>query len=172
MIRATLPTRTLGIGFGYHIKQEETRVSRDNWAYEEKECKRRGIPTPQHIMTMEPIRYTVCQVFVLNLSNKKDVKLLAEGVARCSSLDNFDKEVGRKESLTRAVANLKKHEAVTKEECERVWDAYHGRRTPFDLAAFTETWYKAESEEGAISTPEELLLTFGKELLKKVRVRL
>src|SRR3990167_4374060 len=64
------------------------------------------------------IRYTYCEIFELDEAGEPILK--AEGVAKCAAGDNFQKRVGRKIALTRA---LKKMD-LNKTERSMVWLRY------------------------------------------------
>jgi capsule polysaccharide modification protein KpsS len=58
-----------------------------------------------------------------------DMNVLAQGCASCCGLDNFDKAIGRKIALTRAISILQ----LEKEKRRQVWFQYHHR----ELGPFT-----------------------------------
>ena len=73
-------------------------------------------------------RRTVCQVYKLgpkeSFPDKRE--LLNTGVATCSPLDQFAKEVGRKVSLTRALQGSEKDFRTA------IWKTYFNRKPPED----------------------------------------
>jgi len=63
-------------------------------------------------------RETSCQIHKLL---GKDKELISDGLATCGLSDQFQKEVGRKKSLTRALSKYKKDFRLV------VWNAYFNR---------------------------------------------
>lgn len=69
------------------------------------------------------VRYTDCRIYEI------EGGLVALGSARCSPLDNFSKEKGRKLSLKDALSESNSYISQTKDKEFRrlVWNAYFGR---------------------------------------------
>ena len=67
-------------------------------------------------------RATVCDI--VSLENGVINEKLASGIARCNPLDNFNKEKGRKDSLTKALSQLTTSKSLRK----TFWIAYHNRQ--------------------------------------------
>lgn len=114
MLKVDLPGRSIGVSFSHPTVIK--KVFDDDLLSE-------------HLVTEVKERRSVCQVYELKpdwLPNDIDVTLLGEGVAKCSHLDNFVKETGRKISLTRALAASN----LTKDERTAVWQAYRLRNLP------------------------------------------
>ena len=65
---------------------------------------------------------TKCKLF--GVRTGAEPVLLAKGTAKCSYLDNFQKCVGRKIALTRALGKLS---TLSKADRKAVWDAYRNR---------------------------------------------
>lgn len=143
MIRVTLPgadggaERTLGIAFKYSFKHEESKESIRR--------KRKVEEGSLTLMEFDEIHYTTCQLYRVNPQDRKDVSILSEGVARCSPLDTFNKEKGRKVALTNAVAALREAGALTKDESRLLWTAYNGRfeSSELDLEKFVQEFVAA-----------------------------
>lgn len=68
------------------------------------------------------MRYTHCEIYTIDENGglKPNVKLIADGLAKCALGDNFQKRVGRKIALTRAL----KKTNLLKAERQKVWIAY------------------------------------------------
>jgi len=66
-------------------------------------------------------RATICEI--VELDGEKIINKLAKGIARCNPLDNYNKEIGRKNSLTKALNNSN----YGKVDRKRIWRAYHER---------------------------------------------
>lgn len=64
-------------------------------------------------------RSTTCEIVTVNGNEIVDV--VTSGVAICHPSDNFNKEIGRKTSLQRAVEKLHREERV------QIWNAYFAR---------------------------------------------
>lgn len=64
------------------------------------------------------VRYTHCEIFKLDEADEPC--LISEGVAKCSAGDNFQKKVGRKIALTRALNKA----GLSKAERSLVWLGY------------------------------------------------
>ena len=75
-------------------------------------------------------RKTVCEVY--RLGPRKSVpperELISTGVATCSPLDQFQKEVGRKVSLTRALQETAP--SLNKDFRAAIWKTYFNRKPP------------------------------------------
>lgn len=126
MIRVTLPDRILGLSFSHptvHVDIEELMIRHGkNKDYMKKltELVTVGADTI-------PLRVTRCDIFEID-EDKKTIEHVAEGVAKCSILDNFCKWEGRKIALSKALTALfpTPHDKLYREE---VWMAYHDRDT-------------------------------------------
>lgn len=68
-------------------------------------------------------RLTYCAIYELD-GNDIPKKKISYGVAKCSELDNFSREIGRKLSMRRALLEGKN---FSYEERETVWKAYFDR---------------------------------------------
>ena len=101
MLEVNLEKTTLGISF-VHSKPLTKMVAN------------RGLAEPY-------CRTTKCVLF--GITHNQTIKL-AEGVSRCSWLDNFRKSTGRKLALARALSALT---GLTREERKKVWEAYLSR---------------------------------------------
>lgn len=102
MIIIKTPTRTFGITFSY----------------------RKG---PWKVDPSLKVRWTTCEIFDVK---SKDVAIqLGFAHCECSPRDNFVKETGRKEALTRVLKDLKSSKVVSKEESRKIWDGYFKRGT-------------------------------------------
>ena len=66
-------------------------------------------------------RITVCDI--VEVGEERPYKIVATGVARCDSRDNFNKERGRKMSLKLAL----KDAGTPRDERRVIWSAYHNR---------------------------------------------
>jgi len=82
-----------------------------------------------------PRAHTICKIFKCNLLPEKkegqryftnSEEILSEGVATCHPNDNFDKKIGRKNSLLYALAGLKFkfNGNVRKETIQQIVDEY------------------------------------------------
>ena len=99
-----------------------------------------------------PTRHTVCEIF--ELLSGGQAKAVAEGRVACSCQDQFRKETGRKLALERAICNhvynvktqrckkctqrfISTYSAMrlTKDERQRVWEAYRSRGSHILIAA-------------------------------------
>lgn len=131
MIRVQLPNRLLGIGFEHKSVVETGGPSE---AY--------TLLLGRPVLDTIDVRQTHCTLYELTPDETKHGKYLAaalaQGVARCSPLDNFKKEVGRKTALTRALKVLfpgpKDNPELTAEAIQynksmrdEVWKGYHSR---------------------------------------------
>ena len=109
MIKVQLPNMLMGISFSHPVKREAMT----------------SIPLFDAIPTMQ-VRYTHCELYEILPgpdNEKPQTKLMCEGIARCSPLDNFNKEAGRKIALTRAIKVLE----LNRDEREVVWETYLNR---------------------------------------------
>ena len=71
---------------------------------------------------------TVCQIKIVKSGERfKDVPVYFRGVAVCNLRDRFNKEQGRKASLTKALKALSSTMTVTKEFRTKVWEKYKVR---------------------------------------------
>ena len=133
MIRVSLPGRLLGIGFEHKSIVETGGPSE---AY--------TLLLGRPVLDTIDVRQTHCTLYELcpseELGNETKLKAipLSTGKARCSPLDNFKKEVGRKMALTRALKTLfpgpKDNPELTTEAIQynksmrdEVWKGYHSR---------------------------------------------
>lgn len=66
-----------------------------------------------------PSRVTECEI--VSVQGENIVEILAFGESRCHPFDNFNKEVGRKNSLSRAVKTL------GRDFRKQIWTAYFNR---------------------------------------------
>lgn len=66
-----------------------------------------------------PSRVTECEI--VSVEGENIVEILASGESRCHPFDNFNKEVGRKNSLGRAVKTL------DRDFRKQIWTAYFNR---------------------------------------------
>lgn len=91
----------------------------------------KGIPNT-NTFKQEPNRRTICK---LEINDQKDFNLQAEGVAKLSKRDNYNKEIGRKLSLKKALANLvidanlqledeMKLPVMSPDEKRKIWEEY------------------------------------------------
>lgn len=71
--------------------------------------------------TMPTRRATVCDI--VEVIGEKPYKIIASGMAKCDSRDNYNKERGRKTALKLALKNA----GMSRNERTRVWDAYWSR---------------------------------------------
>lgn len=78
--------------------------------------------------------YTQCWI-----TERDTQQFVSKGFALCSSKDNFNREKGRKVSLSRALKNF------PKEKRTEVWTLYFMRKVPDDIANIIMT-YVPESE--------------------------
>ena len=81
------------------------------------------------------IRYTHCEIYTIDENGglKPHVKLIGEGLAKCAVGDNFQKRIGRKIALTRAL----KKTHLTKEQRMQVWMGYLTRNCAVGTALVT-----------------------------------
>lgn len=86
MIRFTLNSDTYGLGFKHTSKKEAVPVKE----------------SPVFLETFN-VRYTTCTIYRIGADGKPVGNAVASHSARCSPLDNFVKEVGRKVALTRTL---------------------------------------------------------------------
>lgn len=92
MIRFTHDTATYGIGFR-HFSMKEAVPLFDS----------KGIPQKSIYLETIDVRYTSCSIYRLGADGKPLGPVLAKQSGRCSPLDNFEKEAGRKVALTRTL---------------------------------------------------------------------
>ena len=131
MIRVQLPNRLLGIGFEHKSVVE---AGEHNPAY--------TVLFGKTVLDTIDVRHTYCTLYELAPDETRHGKYLAtplsKAVSRCSPLDNFKKEVGRKTALTRALRSLfpgpKENPELTVEAIrynksmrDEVWKGYHSR---------------------------------------------
>lgn len=69
------------------------------------------------------LRTTRCELYDLPESHLKREVFIAMGTAKCSKLDNFEKEKGRKTALARAMKNARLHKDVR----VKIWSGYFNR---------------------------------------------
>lgn len=86
MIRFQHGTDTYGLGFKHTERKEAVPIAGDPLLLETKE-----------------VRYTSCTIYRIGADGKPVGNPLAADGARCSPLDNYVKEVGRKVALTRTL---------------------------------------------------------------------
>lgn len=86
MIRFQHDSSTYGLGFKHLSKKETVPVKE----------------SPVFLETFD-VRYTACTIYQIGADGKPVGNPLAVHGARCSPLDNFVKEVGRKVALTRTL---------------------------------------------------------------------
>ena len=68
------------------------------------------------------VRYTHCEIYTIHENGglRPEVTLIADGLAKCAAGDNFQKKVGRKIALTRALQKTD----LSKEQRMLVWMGY------------------------------------------------
>lgn len=109
MIKVDLPDRTLGIAFKHEPKMKIIGfVPNRNYAATQ------GEPIKKEIRT------TKCEIYEVVGT---DARLVGHAKAECSLTDNFNKAVGRKVALTRALEFMKMGKAYR----TIVWEAYNTR---------------------------------------------
>jgi len=109
MIRVQLPDKVIGISFAYLSKVEAGDPNKSLSEYLSKT-----------VLDMFEVRYTNCELFLLD--NEAPMALV-KGEARCSRQDNFNKAVGRKVALAKALKEIN----LPKQERKLIWEAYHSR---------------------------------------------
>jgi len=67
----------------------------------------------------------VMQPYAISIALSKDNTEIARGVAICHDKDQFNKEVGRKKALRRAISEI----SLSKDERKAIWDDYNNRRS-------------------------------------------
>lgn len=125
MIKIQLPTRLIALGFSHPVQNEAQKPKRGN-----------------AIADVLPVRHSHC--FIVELIDPEDeskYKFISEGVARCSPLDIFEKEKGRRLSLVDALFEekvfrgtgkgkfLKSKTNLSKTERKLIWEGYFNRGT-------------------------------------------
>lgn len=145
MIKVMALDRTLGISFSHPymtVKVKDLLGKRGkNLEYVRKVAELAGLGKLAGMRDEIVIRTTLCQLFELG-ADKKDLKLLADGLSVCSILDNFDKRIGRNLALEDAL-NPKKFDRATRAV---IWDAYLNRDVD-DVVVQIETGKRAEFEK-------------------------
>lgn len=125
MIKVQLPTRMLAVGFSHPLMQEMQHPERGSLVAE-----------------VIKVRHSHCTIVELDPKDDKKFAFLTEGVARCSPLDHFVKEKGRRVALHNALLDTKiikdskgrpkkvyaSRAGFNKEERKLIWEAYFNRR--------------------------------------------
>ena len=132
MIKVDVGDQLVGIGFEHKtVKEFDTQ----NSSYVELSG------AVKRVLDAIEVRHTICTIYLLEPitdSKKVNATPLVKGVARCSPLDNFKKENGRKLALSRALKQLypgsKENADLSVEALEMnrklraaIWEAYHSR---------------------------------------------